>query len=61
MLAQGDDIVPIPGTKRVAYLEQNAAADDVRLSADDLRRLDEIAPSGAAAGDRYADMTPIGR
>jgi aryl-alcohol dehydrogenase-like predicted oxidoreductase len=59
VLHQGADIVPIPGTKRVRYLEENAAASDVRLSDDDLRRLDEVAPRGAAAGDRYADMSPI--
>jgi aryl-alcohol dehydrogenase-like predicted oxidoreductase len=59
VLAQGDDIVPIPGTKRLTYLEQNVAAADVELSADDLRRLDEVAPVGAAVGDRYADMSPV--
>jgi aryl-alcohol dehydrogenase-like predicted oxidoreductase len=51
--------VPIPGTKRVSYLEENAAAADVSLSADDLRRIEEIAPAGAAVGDRYADMSSI--
>jgi aryl-alcohol dehydrogenase-like predicted oxidoreductase len=51
VLAQGDDIVPIPGTKRREYLEQNAAAVDVELSADDLARIDSEVPS--AAGDRY--------
>jgi aryl-alcohol dehydrogenase-like predicted oxidoreductase len=59
VLAQGDDIVPIPGTKRLTYLEQNVAAADIELSADDLRRLDEVAPAGAAVGDRYADMSPV--
>jgi aryl-alcohol dehydrogenase-like predicted oxidoreductase len=54
-------IVPIPGTKRVAYLEENAAAADVRLSDDDLRRLDEAAPAGATAGDRYPDMSTVHR
>jgi aryl-alcohol dehydrogenase-like predicted oxidoreductase len=58
VLAQGDDVVPIPGTKRRAYLEQNAAASEVELTADDLRRLDAI---GDASGDRYADMSVIGR
>ena len=53
VLAQGDDVVPIPGTKRVRYLDENIGALDVRLSDDDLRRLDEILPPGAAAGDRY--------
>ena len=59
VMRQGEDIVPIPGTKRVRYLEENAAAAEVELSDDDLRRLDEIAPPGAAAGDRYADMSTI--
>lgn len=54
VLAQGDDIVPIPGTKHRHYLEQNAAALDVSLGQDDLDRLDTIAPRGAASGERYA-------
>ena len=53
VLAQGDDIVPIPGTKRRAYLEENAAASEIALSAADLKRLDELAPRGVAAGERY--------
>ena len=53
VLAQGDDIVPIPGTKHVRYLDQNIGALDVELSDDDLKRLDEILPPGAAAGERY--------
>ncbi|MGY1622479.1 aldo/keto reductase [Geodermatophilus sp. SYSU D00965] len=57
----GPVVVPIPGTKRVAYLEENAAAADVRLSDDDLRRLDEAAPAGATAGDRYPDMSTVHR
>jgi aryl-alcohol dehydrogenase-like predicted oxidoreductase len=61
VLAQGDDVVPIPGTKRRAYLQQNAEAAEIELSTDDLAALDEAAPVGAAAGDRYPDMTPIGR
>jgi len=61
VLAQGDDVVPIPGTKRVAYLEENAAATEVKLTEDDLRALDEAAPAGAAAGERYADMSSIDR
>jgi aryl-alcohol dehydrogenase-like predicted oxidoreductase len=52
-------IVPIPGTKRVRYLEENAAAADVELTDDDLRRLDEAAPAGATAGDRYPDMSGV--
>jgi aryl-alcohol dehydrogenase-like predicted oxidoreductase len=61
VLAQGEDIVPIPGTKRRTYLEENAAAVDVALTADDLARLDELAPVGATAGDRYADMSTVHR
>ena len=53
VLAQGDDIVPIPGTKRVRYLDENIGALDVRLSEEELQRLDQILPPGAAAGDRY--------
>ena len=56
VLAQGDDIVPIPGTKRRKYLEENAAALDVQLSAEDLRRLAEAFPHGAAAGLRYTEQ-----
>ena len=55
VLAQGKDIVPIPGTKRRKYLEENAGAVDVRLSAEDLRRIEEVFPSGAAAGERYPE------
>jgi aryl-alcohol dehydrogenase-like predicted oxidoreductase len=54
--AQGDDVVPIPGTKRRTYLEENVGALDVSLTDDDMKRLDEILPPGAAAGDRYPDM-----
>ncbi len=61
VLAQGEDIVPIPGTKRRSYLEENAAATEVQLSADDLARIDEVAPVGAGAGDRYADMSTVHR
>jgi aryl-alcohol dehydrogenase-like predicted oxidoreductase len=59
VLAQGDDVVPIPGTKHVAYLEQNVASSEVKLSDEELRRIDEVAPVGVAAGDRYADMSPV--
>ncbi len=59
VLHQGEDIVPIPGTKRVEHLEQNAAAVSVRLTPQDLARLDEAAPRGATAGDRYADMSTV--
>jgi aryl-alcohol dehydrogenase-like predicted oxidoreductase len=55
VLAQGDDVVPIPGTKRRSYLEENAGAAAVELTADDLARLESIAPPGAASGTRYAD------
>jgi aryl-alcohol dehydrogenase-like predicted oxidoreductase len=55
VLAQGDHIVPIPGTKRRKYLEENVAALDVKLTAEELRRLEEVLPSGAAAGNRYPD------
>ena len=61
VLAQGEDIVPIPGTKRRSYLEENVAAAEVELTPDDLARLDEVAPRGAAAGDRYPDMSPVNR
>jgi len=53
VLAQGDDVVPIPGTKRRARLEENAGAGDVLLTDHDLARIDEVAPRGAAAGERY--------
>ena len=53
VLAQGEDVVPIPGTKRRRYLEENAAALAVVLTPEDLRRLDEALPLGAAAGERY--------
>jgi len=61
VLAQGEDIVPIPGTKHRNYLEQNAAAAGIELSDEELRRIDEAAPAGAAAGERYADMSPLNR
>jgi len=55
VLAQGDDIVPIPGTKRRKYLEENAVAVDLKLTADELRRLSDVFPSGAASGQRYPE------
>ena len=61
VMAQGGDIVPIPGTKRRVRLEENAAGADVELTDDDLRRLDEAVPVGATAGERYADTTSIDR
>jgi aryl-alcohol dehydrogenase-like predicted oxidoreductase len=61
LLRQGDDIVPIPGTKRVRYVEENLAATAIELSVEDMARIEEAAPRGAAAGERYADMSIIGR
>jgi aryl-alcohol dehydrogenase-like predicted oxidoreductase len=61
LLAQGEDIVPIPGTKKRSRLEENLGAVEVTLSAEDLSRLDELAPAGVAAGDRYASMATIDR
>jgi aryl-alcohol dehydrogenase-like predicted oxidoreductase len=61
VLSHGEDVVPIPGTKRRTYLEQNAAASEITLTDDELGRLDDAFPPGAAAGPRYADMSPIGR
>ena len=55
VLAQGEDIVPIPGTKHRKYLEENVGAVDVKLSAEDLRRIDEVAPKGVASGQRYPE------
>ncbi len=55
VLAKGDDIVPIPGTKRRKYLEENAAAVDVTLTPGDIERLNDVFPSGAAAGERYPE------
>ena len=55
LLAQGQDVVPIPGTKRVRYLEENVGAVNVQLTPEDLRRIDEIAPQGIAAGTRYPE------
>jgi aryl-alcohol dehydrogenase-like predicted oxidoreductase len=55
LLARGPDIVPIPGTRRKAHLEENLGALAVRLDADDMARIDEAMPPGAAAGARYPD------
>jgi aryl-alcohol dehydrogenase-like predicted oxidoreductase len=54
VLSRGKDVVPIPGTKRRKYLEENVAALQIRLSSEDLQRIDQVAPRGVAAGDRYA-------
>ncbi|SDR27948.1 aldo/keto reductase [Thermostaphylospora chromogena] len=59
VLAQGDDVVPIPGTKRVKYLEENVAAAGIRLTADDLAALDRAVPRGSVVGDRYGDMSVV--
>jgi aryl-alcohol dehydrogenase-like predicted oxidoreductase len=59
VLHQGEDIVPIPGTKRVRYLEENVAAVDVALSKEDLARIEAAFPKGAIVGDRYEDMSAI--
>ena len=55
LLHQGDDVVPIPGTKRVQYLEDNVGAVGVELTQEDLRRIDQVFPKGAAAGERYME------
>ena len=61
VLHRGDDVVPIPGTKRVRYLEENAGAGEVELIEDDLARIEAAFPKGATAGERYPDMSTIDR
>ena len=61
LLSRGDDIVPIPGTKRRRYLEENAEAVDIELTEEELERLEQAFPQGAAAGERYPDMSSIDR
>jgi aryl-alcohol dehydrogenase-like predicted oxidoreductase len=61
LLAQGDDIVPIPGTKQRRYLEENVAAVTIALDAQELRQLDEAMPRGATMGQRYPDMSAVNR
>jgi aryl-alcohol dehydrogenase-like predicted oxidoreductase len=61
LLAQGDDVVPIPGTKRRRYLQDNLGAVAVQLTADEVRRIDLALPPGSASGERYSDMGSIGR
>jgi aryl-alcohol dehydrogenase-like predicted oxidoreductase len=56
VLARGDDVVPIPGTKRAQYLDDNLGAVNVRLTADDLAQIDAVLPAGVAAGSRYTDQ-----
>jgi aryl-alcohol dehydrogenase-like predicted oxidoreductase len=61
VLAQGEDIVPIPGTTKVDHLKENIAATEIELTDEDLQRLDEVAPKGETAGNRYADMSTVNR
>ncbi|MHC5858597.1 aldo/keto reductase [Nostoc sp.] len=61
LLAQGEDIVPIPGTKRRTYLEENIAATEITLTEQDLNRLEAVAPKNVAAGERYPDMSTVNR
>jgi aryl-alcohol dehydrogenase-like predicted oxidoreductase len=56
VLSKGDDLVPIPGTKRREYLEENAGAVNVTLTEEDLRRIDEAIPRGSVAGERYSEQ-----
>jgi aryl-alcohol dehydrogenase-like predicted oxidoreductase len=55
VLAQGEDMLPIPGTTRRAHLEENVAAVEITLTPEDLARINEISPKGVAAGDRYPE------
>jgi len=59
VLAQGDDVAPIPGTKRIPYLEENVGATAVDLTADDLAALADAIPRDAVVGDRYGDMSSV--
>ena len=59
VLSRGNDIVPIPGSRSIAHLEENVAAVNVTLSPEELARIDEVAPKGVAVGDRYPDMTRV--
>lgn len=61
VLAQGKDVVPIPGTKHIEYLKENIAAVEIYLSEDDLARLNDAVPRGSAAGSRYPDMSTVNR
>ncbi len=61
VMSKGTDIVPIPGTKRRAYLEENVRAASLRLTAAEAARLDAALPAGAAAGTRYPDMSSVNR
>jgi aryl-alcohol dehydrogenase-like predicted oxidoreductase len=59
VLHQGEDVVPIPGTKRVRYMEENAAAIEVGLTPEELDRIEAAFPKGATSGERYADMSSV--
>jgi aryl-alcohol dehydrogenase-like predicted oxidoreductase len=59
ILSQGDDIVPIPGSKSIRHLEENIAAVDIELTPSELAKIDEVAPKGVAAGDRYPSMAHV--
>lgn len=59
VLAKGEDVVPIPGTRRIAYLEENVAAVEIELADEDVAKLDAAAPPGFAVGDRYPDMSTV--
>ena len=59
LLHLGDDVVPIPGTKRRKYLEENVVATEITLTEEDLERIEEVTPKGAASGDRYPDMSRL--
>ncbi len=61
VLSRGEDVVPIPGTKRRKYLEENVAALEIELTADDLERLEAAFPQGLTAGDRYENMSTVNR
>ncbi len=61
LLHRGEDIVPIPGTKRREYLEENVPAVGITLTDEELKRIEEAAPKGAASGERYSDMSPVNR
>ncbi|MFN6560575.1 MAG: aldo/keto reductase [Nostoc sp. ChiSLP01] len=61
LLAQGEDIVPIPGTKRRTYLEENIGATEITLTQEELNRIEAVAPKNIAAGDRYSDMSSVNR
>ncbi|MDB5075518.1 MAG: Pyridoxine 4-dehydrogenase [Chloroflexi bacterium] len=61
VLAQGQDIVPIPGTTNRAHLEENVAATGIKLTREDLARIEVVAPKGATMGERYADMSSVNR